>query len=130
MAKKESAEKVKKEPKAKKAKAAPVVVEGGKAREARPCDYAVLLKPVVTEKSSLIGGQGGGVVFHVCRSSTKIEIREAIERIFKVEVSGVRTSNSLGKMKRTKGDAGRRSSFKKAYVTLKQGHTIDIVEGL
>jgi large subunit ribosomal protein L23 len=99
-------------------------------KTARVRDYAVLVAPVVTEKSALVGGEGGGVVFKVKPDANKTEIREAVERVFNVEVKSVRTSNLLGKLKRTTGSVGRRASVKKAYVTLKQGHTIDIVEGL
>lgn len=93
-------------------------------------DYGVLLKPVITEKSSTVGSQGGGVVFRVARTASKDEIKAAIERVFKVKVSAVRTCNYIGKKKRTKSSLGKRAAFKKAYVTLKEGQTIDLVEGL
>ncbi|RMG42788.1 MAG: 50S ribosomal protein L23 [Candidatus Dadabacteria bacterium] len=93
-------------------------------------DYKVIQRPVITEKSSLAGEDGRTVVFKVARSATKTDIRRAIERAFKVEVVAVRTANYLGKLKRTTRSAGHRAAFKKAYVTLKEGHSIDIVEGL
>jgi len=99
-------------------------------KTARARDYSVLIAPVVTEKSALVGGDGGGVVFKVRPEANKTEIKEAVERVFNVEVKSVRTSHLMGKMKRTTRSVGRRASVKKAYVTLKQGHTIDIVEGL
>jgi len=92
--------------------------------------YALLRTPVVTEKSSLVGDGGRTVVFRVATSSTKASIREAVEKIFKVNVEAVRTCNYMGKPKRTRGAMGRRAGFKKAYVTLKEGQKIDIVEGL
>jgi large subunit ribosomal protein L23 len=93
-------------------------------------DFGVLIRPVVTEKSSLVGGGGGGIVFKVRKGSSKTEIKEAVERIFKVEVASVRTVNTRGKLKRTTRNVGKRADQKKAYISLKEGHTIDIVEGL
>jgi large subunit ribosomal protein L23 len=94
-------------------------------------DYKVIVKPVLTEKASGIGrGDGGGVVFKVDRRATKTEIKAAIERIFNVEVEAVRTVSYLGKKKRTNRSVGHRAAFKKAYITLREGQSIDIVEGL
>ncbi|NLF25540.1 MAG: 50S ribosomal protein L23 [Deltaproteobacteria bacterium] len=93
-------------------------------------DYAVLIRPVITEKSSLVGTGGRTFVFRVRRGSAKDEIKGAVERVFGVKVAGVRTCNFIGKLKRTTRTAGRTAGFKKAYVTLKPGHTIDIVEGI
>lgn len=98
--------------------------------EALRNDYSVLLSPIVTEKSSFVGGQGNVLVFRVQRSATKTDIRQAVERIFKVNVEGVRTCNYLGKPKRTARSTGRRTGFKKAYITLREGQTINVVEGL
>lgn len=99
--------------------------------KARVSDYQTILRPMITEKGSSVGdGAGGGVAFRVHTGATKTEIKEAIERIFNVEVKSVRTCNYMGKKKRTSRSVGRRAAFKKAYVTLKEGHTIDIVEGL
>ena len=93
-------------------------------------DYQLLLKPVITEKSSLIGGSGNTVVFHVDPRATKDEVKAAVERVFQVEVAQVRTCNSLGKLKRTTGRIGRTVARKKAFVTLKEGYSINVVEGL
>lgn len=99
--------------------------------KAKVGDYQTILRPLITEKGSSIGdGSSGGVAFRVHPDATKLEIKDAIERIFDVEVQAVRTCNYLGKVKRTSRSSGRRPNFKKAYVTLKEGHTIDIVEGL
>lgn len=105
----------------------------GKAAEARPSvrNYSLVLGPVITEKASTLGGGSGAVVaFKVDPRASKSEIKTAIERVFKVEVDKVRTANFLGKVKRTARSVGRRARFKKAYITLKAGHTIDIVQGL
>ncbi|MCO6431821.1 MAG: 50S ribosomal protein L23 [Deltaproteobacteria bacterium] len=120
-----------KKPKAKKEAAKSAVVSGN----ARVGDYGVLLSPVFTEKSSMVGGQsaatsGPTVVFRVKPDSTKEEIRGAVERVFNVEVAGVRTCAYIGKVKRTMRSTGRRAGYKKAYITLKQGHSISVVEGL
>ncbi len=93
-------------------------------------DFATILSPVITEKSSLVGGDRKHVVFRVSPQASKADIKGAVERIFKVEVDKVRTCNLMGKPKRTARSAGRRAAIKKAYVTLKSGHTIDVVEGL
>ena len=92
--------------------------------------YLKLTRPVITEKSTLNAGSLNRVIFKVPLNVAKSEIREAVERIFKVEVAKVRTCRYLGKFKRTNKGQGRRISFKKAYVSLKDGHKIDLVEGL
>lgn len=93
-------------------------------------DFDILDKPLITEKSSIVGGDGSTVVFKVAKSASKSDIRAAVERVFDVQVKAVRTCNFLGKLKRTTRSIGRRASFKKAYVTLQPGQSIDIVEGL
>ena len=104
--------------------------KSAKKNTAGVADYRILLRPIITEKSSLVGGAGNTVVFSVDRRSTKNEIRIAVERVFNVEVAKVRTTNTSGKVKRTTGSMGRTNSCKKAYVTLKEGFTINVVEGL
>lgn len=108
-----------------KAKGTPQSREG-----ARISDYAVLQSPVITEKSSLVSGIGGRYVFRVDPRATKTDIRAAVESIFNVKVAAVNTAAFLGKVKRTARSVGRRAGYKKAYVTLKEGFTIDIVEGV
>lgn len=93
-------------------------------------DFSVLLSPIITEKSSVFQEQGSRVVFRVNPKASKDEIKQAIERVFNVNVESVRTCNYLGKVKRTNRSIGRRSGYKKAYVTLEAGQSIDIVEGL
>lgn len=93
-------------------------------------DYQILVKPMVTEKSSLVGEAGNCVVFEVHPKATKTEIRSAVERIFDVDVAGVRTCNYRGKLKRTMRAVGRTAGYRKAYVTLQEGQSIDIVEGV
>ena len=92
--------------------------------------YQLILAPVITEKSSLVGAAGNVATFKVAVGATKTEIKEAVQSIFKVEVARVRTVNVMGKMKRTMRSLGRRANYRKAYVTLKPGQSIDVVEGL
>jgi len=123
----------KKEAKATQAEAAPKAAKVAPVLDAsvtRVRDYSVLVRPLITEKSSIIGSTSNSVVFVVDRRATKTDIREAVERIFSVKVDSVRTVNVLGKVKRTAKSVGRRAHAKKAYVTLKEGHSINVVEGL
>lgn len=92
--------------------------------------YSVLLAPRITEKSSLVSAESNTIVFEVDPRSDKTQIKEAVEKIYKVKVQSVRTSNLLGKVKRARTSTGRRSSVKKAYVSLAPGNTIDVVEGV
>ena len=90
-------------------------------------DYAILLSPVITEKSALVGANGRTVSFRVDPRASKEEIRGAVERVFSVKVEGIRTCRFMGKTKRTMRGLGKRAGFKKAYVTLVQGSKIDLV---
>lgn len=96
--------------------------------------YQMLQSPIITEKTSMMGSVGAStgarVAFRVPKTSTKTEIKSAVEAVFGVKVEKVRTLNVLGKVKRTSRSMGRQASFKKAYVTLKDGQTINLVEGL
>ncbi len=89
----------------------------------------VLKRPLVTEKSTLAKEQGNQVVFEVAVDATKIEIRKAVEKIFKVKVLKVRTVNYDGKEKRVGRVVGRKNDWKKAYVTLAPGQTVEFFEG-
>ena len=92
-------------------------------------NYKIILKPIVTEKSSL-GAEFNQVTFKVVNSSTKKEIKVAVEKIFNVKVKKVNTSNVKGKLKSFRGSLGKRSNYKKAFVTLEEGQTIDINAGV
>lgn len=89
----------------------------------------VVKGPVITEKGTLVSELGNQVVFRVHRSANKVEIRQAIETLFKVKVEKVRTSRQMGKIRRVGKHAGRRPDWKKAYVTLAEGNRIDFFEG-
>ena len=81
----------------------------------------VLKLPVVTEKSTFIKDTQRTVTFKVLRDANKIEIKNAVETIFKVKVESVRTANFQGKKRRQGRYTGSRPDWKKAYVTLKKG---------
>ncbi|MGI9245844.1 MAG: 50S ribosomal protein L23 [Steroidobacteraceae bacterium] len=85
----------------------------------------VLVAPHVSEKSARVAEQGNQFVFRVVRDATKPEIKAAVELMFEVKVDAVQVVNVAGKAKRFGGRQGRRSDWKKAYVKLAQGQTID-----
>ena len=92
-------------------------------------NYQILLKPIVTEKSSL-GSEYNQVTFQVRNIATKKEIKEAVANLFKVKVKKVNTLIVKGKRKTFRGTLGRRSDYKKAFVTLEDGQSIDINAGI
>jgi len=83
--------------------------------------HEVLRLPVITEKSTHLKENQRTMTFKVARDANKNEIKEAVERIFKVKVESVRTANFHGKLRRQGRFAGRRPDWKKAYVTLREG---------
>lgn len=85
----------------------------------------VLLAPLVSEKSTRVGEQSRQVVFKVLPGASKLEIRRAVEKMFDVSVTSVQVANVKGKVKRFGQTMGRRSDWKKAYVTLAEGSDID-----
>ncbi len=94
----------------------------------------ILLAPVISEKSTLVGEKHNQVVFRVVSDATKPEIKAAVETMLskkdeKLEVQTVRIVNVRGKEKRFGRFVGRRSSWKKAYVCLKAGQEITFAEG-
>ena len=90
--------------------------------------YSVIKKPHVTEKTSLGSDSTNTVSLVVDREANKIEIKQAVETLFKVQVSDVRTVNVAGKMKRFGKTTAKRSNWKKAYMTLQEGQSIDFFE--
>jgi large subunit ribosomal protein L23 len=91
--------------------------------------YDILLNPIVTEKSTM-GSEHNQVTFKVALNATKPEIKEAVEKLFDVKVVSVNTNRTNGKVKRFKGRLGKRSDFKKAMITLAEGHVIDVTAGI
>jgi large subunit ribosomal protein L23 len=91
--------------------------------------YSVITSPLVTEKATLVNGVGNQVVFRVRPTANKAAIKIAVETLFKVKVEKVRTIQYLGKERRVGKSIGRKSAWKKAYVTLAEGDRIDFFEG-
>ncbi|HVI97681.1 MAG TPA: 50S ribosomal protein L23 [Sphingomonas sp.] len=91
--------------------------------------YDVIVAPHITEKSTLLS-ENNAVVFKVARDATKPEIKAAVEAIFDVTVTGVNTITQKGKTKRWKGAPYQRSDMKKAIVTLEDGQSIDVTQGV
>lgn len=104
---------------------------------------SIIKRPLLTEKSARLRETGGGakapaegesyaqqVVFEVARDSNKIEIRRAVQDLFKVTVTDVRTLIVRGKVKRVGRFSGQRPAWKKAFVTLKAGDNIEFFEGV
>ena len=88
----------------------------------------IVLRPLVTEKATTLKDEHNQVSFQVATDANKVEIRHAVEAIFKVKVTGVRTQVVFGKEKRMGRYVGRRPSWKKAIVTLGQGSKIELFE--
>ena len=109
--------------KAKKAKAALA------AGAITPAMYDFILAPLITEKATL-ASEHNQVMFRVPLKATKPEIKQAIEALFKVQVTRVSTMITKGKQKRFRGRLGQRSDVKKAIVTLAAGQSIDVTTGL
>jgi large subunit ribosomal protein L23 len=104
---------------------------------------SVIKRPLLTEKSARLRETGGGasapaegdsyaqqVVFEVASDANKIEIKSAVQKLFNVTVTGVRTLVVRGKVKRVGRFSGQRPSWKKAFVTLKAGDNIEFFEGV
>lgn len=91
--------------------------------------YDVVVKPVITEKSTLVS-EYNQVVFQVAKDSTKPQIKAAIEALYGVKVLAVNTMVAKGKTKRWKGQEYRRSDVKKAVVTVADGDRIDVTTSI
>jgi large subunit ribosomal protein L23 len=89
----------------------------------------ILVRPLMTEKSMRQKEELNTVTFRVRPDANKVEIRAAVESVFNVKVTSVRTASFEGKLKRMGRAEGRRSDWKKAVVTLAPGHKIELVEG-
>lgn len=93
-------------------------------------NYAdILIEPVVSEKATALREQNK-YVFIVQPAATKIQIKEAVSKLFNVKVVDCTTMNVMGKMKRLRGKPGRTSSYKKAIVRVAAGETIQAFEGV
>jgi len=92
--------------------------------------YRIIEKPLVTEKGTGMLADGNWVVFRVNPSANKIQIREAVQKIFDVKVLHVNTQVVRGKRKRFGKTMGQSKNWKKAMVQLKEGEEIEIFEGV
>ena len=88
--------------------------------------FQILKSPHISEKSADLGDSANQAVFRVATDAQKSEIKTAVEQLFNVKVADVRTVNVKGKTKRQGMRRGKRSDWKKAYVSLEQGHEIDL----
>jgi len=84
----------------------------------------VIRRPLITEKTTLLREDGRTLVFEVAPGATKIDIKRAVEKLLGAKVEGVRTALAHGKVKRQGRFVGRRSDWKKAYVTLREGEKL------
>ena len=85
----------------------------------------VLLAPVISEKATFVAEKNEQVVFLVARDATKLEVKAAVELLFKVEVESVQVANRQGKQKRSRNGMGRRNHTRRAFVSLKPGQEIN-----
>ena len=86
----------------------------------------IIVRPVVTEKSTDLQGKNNHFVFEVAKAANKIEIRKAIEQVFGVRVSDVRTMVVRGDLRRVGKFTGKQRSWKKAVITVHPGDSIDL----
>ncbi len=92
--------------------------------------YDVIVRPVITEKATDQLDRNRVYTFEVDRDANKLEVARAVEQLFNVEVESVRTMQYRGKRRRVGRNVGQRRAWKKALVTLREGHTIEIFEGV
>ena len=90
----------------------------------------VLIRPLITEKNSLQREEQNAYVFEVHRAANKHQIKTAIEELFAVKVHDVRTAIQRGKNRRVGQYVGKLRNYKKAFVTLREGDSIDFFEGV
>jgi large subunit ribosomal protein L23 len=92
--------------------------------------HQIIKRPLITEKSTRQKEEGNQIAFVVDPKAGKIQIRQAVEKLFKVKVLSVRTMNVTGKKKRMGKFLGRKSDWKKAIVKLREGDRIEFFEGV
>jgi large subunit ribosomal protein L23 len=92
--------------------------------------YEIIKGPLITEKATIQKEQNNQLTFEVDRRANRVAIRHAVESIFNVRVEQVRTMQMKGKVKRMGRSLGRRRDWKKAIVTLAEGHNIEFFEGV
>ena len=92
--------------------------------------HEIIIRPLTTEKTAILGEEDGIFAFEVGRDATKIEIKEAVQGLFGVKVDSVRTVVVRGKWKRFGRHFGKRSNWKKAYIKLVEGESLNVYAGL
>jgi len=90
--------------------------------------YSIIKSQIVTEKSLALTAKNNQLVFRVSSLANKLDIKKAIEELFKVSVLSVRVANVAGKSKRFKGTTGKRANWKKAMVKLEANQTINVLD--
>jgi large subunit ribosomal protein L23 len=91
--------------------------------------HEIVRRPVITEKSTFLG-ERHQYVFEVARGANKIEVKKAIEEVFRVHVRAVNIIHVAGKVRRMGRTQGRSAAWKKAIVTLQEGDRIELFEGV
>jgi large subunit ribosomal protein L23 len=91
--------------------------------------HDIIQAPLITEKGSVLGEKANQVLFKVHPEANKVEVKRAVETLFKVTVVKVRVMRYLGKIRRVGRNSGRLPQWKKVYVTLKEGDRIDFFGG-
>lgn len=92
--------------------------------------YKVLKRPLVTEKTNALRDNNNDYTFEVATDANKVEIKQAVETLFSVKVKSVRTAIIRGQYRRTRRGYGQKPNWKKAIVTLHEGHAIELFEGV
>lgn len=92
--------------------------------------WTIILRPLITEKGTLLKEQANQYLFEVAKDANKIEVKQAVEALFKVKVLDVRTISLKGKRRRLGRFVGRTPDWKKAVVTLQEGQSIEFFEGV
>ena len=105
------------------------VIPSAVTRLTRQQMYDIIRGPVITEKATNVS-EHRQVILRVALTTTKREVKAAVEGLFGVNVTAVNTIRVMGKLKRVRGRPGRRSDYKKAVVTLREGQRIDVTTGI
>jgi large subunit ribosomal protein L23 len=92
-------------------------------------DYDIIRRPIITEKTNIQKDTANQVTFEVDPRANRVEVKRAVEKIFKVKVADTRTMHVIGKEKRRGRIVGKRRNWKKAIVTLMPGERIEFFEG-
>jgi large subunit ribosomal protein L23 len=92
--------------------------------------YSIIRSPLLTEKCHDLKEKHNQVAFQIDRQANKTQVKDAVEKIFKVKVQSVNIMNIRGKKKRLGRNVGKRPDWKKAIVTLKPGEKLEIIEGI